>query len=368
MRIGIDASRAGLAVRAGTEIYSYQLLRSLLELPACPDIRYVLYTRGELPSDLPSPNCAERRAVGPSRLWTLLGLSREMWRRPPDLLFVPAHVLPPLHPRRSVVTVHDLAHLAYPRAYPPATWSYLALTTWYHARAATRIIVPSEATGADLQRRLGVPPARISVVPSGVGPEFGPRPPAEVAATLKRLEIQRPYLLYVGTLQPRKNLLRLIAAFDLVRRSGHADLRLVLAGAPGWGAGSVLAQARRTPGVDVLGYVPANDLPDLYNGAAALALVSLYEGFGFPVVEAMACGVPVVAGRHSSLPELAGETAILVNAEDVAAIAAGLRRAVEDVDLAADLRCRGPARARLFNWTQAAEATRSVLLEVLGYV
>lgn len=359
MHIGIDASRAARPQRTGTEAYSLHLIRGLLALDQQND--YTLYfNQAPAPGLLPEgPRCRHRVIPSP-RLWTHLRLSAEMLRRPPDVLLVPAHVLPLSHPRRSLVTVHDLGYLHEPGSHRALDRLYLDLSNRHHARAAARLLAISRATRDDLVRRYGVPEERITVTHLAAGEAFRPvEDAAIVAAVRQRYGAGPEYLLYVGTLQPRKNLARLIRSFARVA-AGHPGLQLVLAGKQGWLYGEILAEAQRlglAGRVLFPGYVDEADLPALYSGALAFVFPSLYEGFGMPGLEAMACGAPVVASNVSSLPEVVGDAGLLVDPTDEAALAAALERVCGDAALRAGLRQRGLARARLFSWERCARET-----------
>ncbi len=371
MLIGIDASRAVTARRTGTETYSLHLIRALLALGE--KHRFRLYFNRPPPVGL-FPDGAELRVIPFPRLWTHLRLSWEMAVRPPDLLFVPAHVLPLVHPRRSVVTVHDLGYHYYPQAHTLFQNLYLRWSTRYNARAAARILADSEATRQDLIRYYNTPPDKIVVVYPGRDESLAPvSDPAILAAVRARYGLPGPYLLYVGTLHPRKNLGFLIAAFasnlyspssDL--RSLFADLSLVLAGQKGWMYDDIFAQVRRL-GLEqrVLfpGYVPDADLPALLSGALAFVFPSLHEGFGFPVLEAMACGTPVICSAASSLPEVAGDAALLVNPREVEDLTEALAQIVADEGLRRDLVARGFRQVQKFSWRHSAGQTLAVLEE-----
>jgi glycosyltransferase involved in cell wall biosynthesis len=324
-------------------------------------------------------------------------LSAEVVLRPPDVLFVPAHVLPlgaPLRRgMRTVVTIHDMGYLHFPDAHTPAHRLYLRLSTRWSARAATRLIAISAVTRDDLVRFAGARPDKIAVIHHGVSPRFRPvEDHAALAAAQAKYGIRPPYILYVGTIQPRKNLARLLEAFaqldqrrktkdERSRSAVHIDepssfvlrpssapesIQLVIAGKRGWLSDEIQRQAARLFGassqaVRFTGYVADDDLPALLSGALAFAYPSLYEGFGMPVLEAMACGAPVLTAATSSLPEVAGDAALLVDPEDTAAIAAGLARLASDAALRADLRARGLARAAMFTWDRCAGETLRVL-------
>jgi glycosyltransferase involved in cell wall biosynthesis len=364
-QIAIDASRVSVAERTGTERYSYELLAALARVDRWNS--YTLYTNG-LPAALPplGPNFA-LRSIPLRRLWTHARLGPALAGDRPDLLFVPAHVVPLVHPP-SVVTIHDLGYLSFPAAHTARRRLELHLTTRWSLRAARQVIAISQATKDDLLRHYGADPARVSVVHHGLSAGFRPAEPPAVAAARARHGLAAPYLLYVGTVQPRKNLQRLIEAFALVAAE-YADLSLVIAGRRGWLTEAIERRAGQlglASRVRFLGYLPDEDLPALLSGAAAFVFPSLYEGFGMPVLEAMACGAPVLTASDSSLPEVAGDAALLVDPTDVHAIAAGLRQIVGDERLRADLRARGLARAAAFTWERCARETLAVLLDALA--
>jgi glycosyltransferase involved in cell wall biosynthesis len=373
MLIGIDASRALRARRTGTETYSLQLIRHLLALDSAH--RFRLYCDQSLPpalQDLSVPGRSEICVIPFPRLWTHLRLSAEVLSRPPDVLFVPSHVLPVLHPKRCVVTVHDLGYRAFPEAHRRLNRWYLAAGTWFSARSASHVLADSQVTKDDLVRSYAVHPERVTVVYLGrdesLAPETDPVKQLELQERLGicRAGAPRTYLLYVGTLQPRKNLVRLIDAFAHVRAI-HPDLCLVLAGQRGWLSDPIL-QCVEELGLHehVLfpGFVADDDLPVLLSGALAFAFPSLYEGFGFPVLEAQACGLPVLTSSTSSLSEVAGDSALLVDPTSTEAIAAGLSRLVTDAALREQLRTAGFANVRRFSWTRCAEETLRVLERV----
>jgi glycosyltransferase involved in cell wall biosynthesis len=302
------------------------------------------------------------------RLWTHLRLSWEMTRRPPDLLFVPAHVLPIFHPRRSVVTIHDLGYLTYPEAHRLLDRLYLDLSTRYNAHTATHLIADSSATKQDLIERYGTEPDKITVVYPGYDQTtFQPvRDRGAIEAVKARYDIAGDYILFIGTLQPRKNLTCLIKAFSNLQ-SPISNIQLVIAGKKGWLYKDIFQQVEKLGlegRVVFTDYVPDGDLPAILSGARLFVFPSLYEGFGLPVLEAMACGTPVVCSNVSSLPEVAGDAAVLVDPLDVEGLATTMERVLGDEELRAKLIECGFAQARKFPWERCARETLSVLESV----
>ena len=369
MLIGIDASRAVAAERTGTENYALHLIRALVALGSAH--RFRLYFN-QTPSDdlLPQGDGVEWRVIPLSRLWTHLRLGWEVAIHPPDVLFVPSHVLPLIHPRRSVATVHDLGYLYHPRAHTRRSRWYLGWATRHNARAARRVIVDSLATRDDLARWYGVSPAKtVLAYPAGVRDLAPVADPDEVAAVRRRYNTGARYVLYVGTLQPRKNVETLVRAFARLARRGllPGDTRLVLAGRRGWlaeGIDRAIAASGCAERIVIPGYVAGEDLAALLSGALAFVMPSWYEGFGLPVLEAMACGAPVVCSRAASLPEVAGDAALLFDPADEGALAEALARLAAEPALRAELAVRGMRRARAFTWERCAEIVLSTLEEV----
>ena len=367
MRIGIDASRAVVGEKTGTETYSYHLIRELLRLDSPHD--YTLYFNHPPPSGtFPSaPNVADRVMPQP-RLWTHGRLSLEMATNPPDVLFVPAHVLPLVRPKRTVVTIHDLGYLHYWNTHPFLRRWYLHLATRRDAHDATRVIADSDATKKDLVERYGVAAQKTTVVYPGVDPRFrAPEDPAEAGRTALRYGLEQPYFLFLGTLHPRKNIVGMLRAYASVkeRLRGPRPHAFAVVGKAGWRADEIKAEADKS-GACTLGYVDFEDMPHLIGAATALVLVSFYEGFGLPALEAMACGTPVIVSNTSSLPEVVGDAGLLVDPHNEREIADALVSVAEDSGLREKLRERGLARAREFSWEKAARQVLRILEDAAG--
>jgi glycosyltransferase involved in cell wall biosynthesis len=371
MRIAIDYTSA-IAQSAGIGRYTRCLVEALARLET-PDY-ITLYSSDAPTPERPFPHAPGLRtrvagygahAVG-NRWMTIL------WHRarvplPIEVLVGRADVfhatdfsLAPALLARRVVTIHDLAYLTHPECALPSLIAYLNRVVPRAIRAADRVIAVSATTARDLTARLGVPPEKIATIPLGVGAGFQPvRDPERLTALDARLGLAHPLVLAVGTIEPRKNYARLIAAFAAATRAPDGPQMLAIAGRDGWLSEPVYAAARRAGVADsvrFLSYVPDADLPALYSTAEVLAMPSLYEGFGIPVLEAMACGTPVLCSDGGSLPEVAGEAALIVPATATDAIRDGLLRLSADERLRGTLRERGLARARQFTWEAAARA------------
>ncbi len=269
---------------------------------------------------------------------------------------------------RRVATVHDVIPYVHPET--SSTLDLLIYRLWLPliAPRLDAIITGSEYSRTDIIRYLGIAAEKVTVIPAAVGPEYRPLPEEEIQPTLARLRIGRPYILFVGSIEPRKNLVRLLEAFSRLRKWSK-QWTLVIVGARKWKHSPVFEMVRRLelePYVRFTGFVPDDDLPVLYSGASLVVYPSLYEGFGLPVLEAMACGAPVVASSTSSLPEVAGDAALLVDPFDVAALAEAMREVLSNQDLAARLCARGLARAQEFSWRRTAREVAILYDRVLN--
>jgi glycosyltransferase involved in cell wall biosynthesis len=374
--IGIDASRAVTARLTGTERYSREVIAAMIR--CAPQQRFRLYfregdevARETFLSSLQGE--VEPAAFGPSRLWTHIGLSNEIAARPPDALFVPAHVLPAGMARtdlrnriRAVATVHDLGYKHFPQAHPLQQRALLDLGTRFTVSNAHVVIADSEATKRDVIAFYGVHELAVRVAYPGPMP-LADVSAAQIDATLKKFGMtkRRPFALHVGTLQPRKNLRRLVQAWARLP-STMRDAQLVLAGGAGWG--DEAAQLRRD--VDALGlsqrlifagYISDIEKSALLRAAQLYVFPSLYEGFGFPVLEAQSAGVPVVCSNTSSLPEVAGDAALLFDPTQADAIAHAITQAVHDDALRAKLIDAGHANLTRFSWHACATMILSAI-------
>ncbi len=362
MIIGIDASRAALANRTGTETYAFEVIRTLAT-HANTDHRLRLYTPRPPVGEWVESPFVETRVIPFPRLWTHLRLAAEIIQNPPDVLFVPAHVLPLVTPVPAVTTVHDLGYLHFPETHTRFQRWYLDFTTRRHARIAHRIIADSTATKNDLIQFYRASVEKIRVVHLGVSDTV--KRVENPAATVEKYGIRGEYLLYLGTLQPRKNLSRLLTAFQKIAADFPA-VTLVLAGGKGWLFDQIRWQIDHLQldgRVLLPGFIPEKDKSALLSGATAYLFPSLYEGFGLPVLEAMVCGTPVLTANTSSLPEIAGDAALTVNPLDTDAIADGIRRLLTNPALRQSLVAKGFRQARKFSWKKTGAEIWQILLE-----
>ena len=279
-----------------------------------------------------------------------------------DVVHAPVNIAPLLSGRPSVVTVHDLAFRIFPEQYPSAKQRYLDLLTRRSVERATQVIAVSENTCADLLHFYTVHPERVHVVPNGVDPSLRPiRDEARLERFRAKHDLPAQFILFLGTLQPRKNLVTLLRAWT--RLDTAARLPLVVAGAQGWKFEPIFDEARAlgiADDVQFKGYVEGSELALWYSAATIFVYPSLYEGFGLPVLEAMACGAPVISSNSSSLPEVSGDAAMLVDPEDVDGLARAIDRLSHDSNLRSRLSSRGIERSKLFSWARTARETAGI--------
>jgi glycosyltransferase involved in cell wall biosynthesis len=370
MRIGIDYTAAARQ-RAGIGRYTRELITALLAHKSAH--QYTLFAAtGGLPSGGWKPETEGSQVLFRSlplsddwaaRLWHRLRvpIPVETFTGPLDIFYSPDFVLPPTHPAtRTLLTVHDLSFLHYPEHFVPKLVRYLTQVVTRSVARANHVLADSEATRADLIAHLETPPEKVEVLYSGVDPRFCPvLESGETEHIRARYGLdERPYVLSVGTVQPRKNYVRLIQAFADLK----ADAQLVIAGGWGWLYEEIVAEAEKHPDrVRLLGFADDADLPTLYRNAALFVMPSLYEGFGLPVLEAMACGIPAICSDVSSLPEVAGDAGLLVDPLDVRGLTAAMARALEDADLRQDMVARGIAQAARFTWHKSAQQLLTTL-------
>ena len=301
-------------------------------------------------------------------VWEHCWLPRVLEKNQVDVLHGPATLIPLRQGGyASVVTVHDLVAFLFPETIPHKYAVYMRWLLTRVVKRADRVISVSYNTKEDLVRILGVDPERITVVHEAAQPQFRPiKDQTKLEQVRRRYGIPGPFIYHVGNIEPRKNLVRLVKAFILARKQLSEPMRLVITGQKGWLTGKLfrsLGSLDLSDHVIFTGYVPHQELPLLMNAARAFVFPSLYEGFGLPVLEAMSCGTPVVTSNISSLPEIVGRAAVLVDPNDVESIADGMVRVLEDQGLRWRLSAEGLVQARRFSWDKAAQETLRVFLQ-----
>lgn len=390
MIIGIDASQANQTHRRGTEWYAYHVIQELKKI-SDPADRFILYSEEPLRDgleDLP-PHFSSKVLRWPPRfLWTLLRFSIEMMISPPDVLFSPAHTIPVWRPKRSVTTLHDVGFEIHPELYstkrigPESKGIQLFLDFItkiitlgrysnteldYHRWSArfaishaTTILTVSEFSKREIIRYLGKPRCGIRVIPNGIdGEAYAACDPSTLNAILQKHEISQPYFFWVGRLESKKNVLTLVQAFEKYKETTRDATALVLAGIPGYGYDEIHEAIKRSPRKDSIheiGYVDEKDLPLLYHAARAFILPSAYEGFGIPIVEAMAAGTPLIVSRAGSNTEIAQDAALSFHPSSPQECADALIELTRHPDATGDRIQKGKHYAKSYSWERTAAA------------
>jgi glycosyltransferase involved in cell wall biosynthesis len=369
--IAINAHLLSLADSyRGAGIHRY--ITALLEhLPQVSEHRFTAYLGDPRAGDVTWPGIDARlapfsTASPPARaLWEQLFQPAHLVRDNIDLLHGPAYALPLICPTRSVVTIHDLSFFLYPQTFNRGNRLYLRLMTYLAARRADAVIAVSEHTRQDVIRLLDVPADHVHAVPNGIDSVFRPLPEHEVQRFRAEHQLPKRFVLCISTIEPRKNLATLIRAYATL---GNTEHRLIIGGGRGWKYESIFALVDELGLRDRIwfpGFVRHSELPHWYNAADAFVFPSIYEGFGLPPLEAMACGTPVIASNASSLPEVVGSAGLLVDPTDVAALADAIHQVLRNPELAATMSAQGLTRADRFSWKASAERTAAVYERIL---
>ncbi|MCI0394452.1 MAG: glycosyltransferase family 4 protein [Chloroflexi bacterium] len=357
--------------RAGIHHYIAQLLNHLPSSKA--RLGYTIFTNdtaelrpGPATAVVPTTWPTERRLV--RILWEQLAWPLAARQRHLDLLHSLAFVTPLASHCPTMVTVYDLSFIYYPENFPAWQRLYLTSQTRRSCRQARRVVTIAESGRQDVHRLFDIPRERIDVVRPGVDAAFSLRPAEEVIAFRQRQELPERFILHVGTLQPRKNIPALLEALARLKRP---EIGLVLVGGKGWFFEEIFARVQALglgEQVRFAGYVSDEELPLWYNAASLLVFPSLYEGFGMPVVQAMACGTPVIAAETSAVPEVTGEAALLFHPQDASALANHLASILDDPQLAATLRQRGLLQAQQFSWELSGQQMAAIYESVLAEI
>lgn len=368
--VGFDG-RDLLRKRTGVVNYTVHLARTLAAREA-GNLRFLVYADGYHDDRVTPPTGVPLRLLpAPPVVWKHLALPVALAADRVDLFHSPTGTLPLLAPCPTVVTVHDLFADLHPEWFAAGVGARLAAVQCRAARSARLVVAVSPNTARDVTQVYGVPEDRVRVVPNGVSLDvFTPTAPTDerLESVTRRLGVRRPFVLCVGSLMPWRNAPRLLEAVALLRGRWGLPHELLFVGRDIWGTDPTagIARQRGWGWAHFAGYVDDADLPSLYHAADVMAYPSLYEGFGIPPVEALACGTPVVASTAGSLPETLGDAALLVYPTDVRALAGALRTAIEDTAVRTRLRARGLKIAGRYTWQAAAEATVQVYREALA--
>ena len=340
--IGIDGNEANVIHRVGSGQYGFELLCALAKIKT--DHKFEIFLKNQPHEDLPKESSNwVYRVFGPKKLWTQIALPMNLYLGSPkiDVFFSPSHYAPRFSNVKQVITIFDLSYIHFPQSFAKKDLYQLRNWSAYSVGKADKIITISQSSKKDIIEIYKIKPEKITVTYPGVGEQFSPRSGGEVKSVMNKYGINSDYIIYVGTLQPRKNLVRLLEAVEkVIRQLGLEALRgeqpkslttqepnnlvLVIVGKKGWLYDEIFSAVKELNlegKVIFTDFVPDDDLPALFSGAKAYVNVSLWEGFGIPVAEAQACGTPVVVSNTSSLPEVVGDSGVQVDPEDADSIA-----------------------------------------------
>jgi len=364
MKVCLDIQSA-LAQRAGVGRYTRMLAEHLPAGRGNDDVSLFYFDFKRKGCDFAPPGVTQKSVQWiPGRVvqggWKTIGFPPFNWfAGRADVYHFPNFIRPPLTRGKSVVTIHDAAFLRYPETIEAKNYRYLSKCIKDTVERSDAIICVSSFTARELEELLSVPAGKLKVIPSGLSPHHRRAPAADILAMRNRLHLHRPYLLSVGTLEPRKNYPFLIDAFEKLSFDGD----LVIAGMKGWKTDGIFEKRNHSPRrehIRLLEYVDEKDLAALYSAAELFVIPSLYEGFGFPPLEAMQCGTPVISASTGSLPEVLGDAAILVRDFDVEAWVSAIESVIGHAEKRRDLVDRGSARAAMYTWERTAQMTWDV--------
>ncbi len=377
--IGIDGNEANQNIRVGSGVYAFELLKQFEKYQSASwRIKYQIYLKNTPITDLPKESSTWRYVIiGPKSLWTQIGLPIKLWRekmfgRAPDIFFTPTHYAPRFSPSPSVISIMDLSFIHFPEMFNKKDLWQLKNWTGYSVKNAKKIITISQYSKNDIVSHYGIDPDKVTVTYPGYDNNkyqiSNIKYQKQISKIKNKYNIKEDYILFVGTLQPRKNISRLIEAFNLtMRQCNNETMQLLIVGKKGWLYEEIFLRVNELglkDDVIFTDYVNDGDLPDLYRNATCFVLPSLYEGFGIPAIEAMACGCPVVVSNVSSLPEIVESAGVFVDPYRIESIAEGINQVCYDEANRNKLIKKGLLQVKKFTWQKCAEETYNSIVEI----
>ncbi|MBI4975277.1 glycosyltransferase family 4 protein [Candidatus Peregrinibacteria bacterium] len=368
--LGIDASRYAHNEATGVEWYSFQIINNLIKkVFNSKKNKIILYFRDkpQFPPEVQklinlNRKCIQLKIIKAKRLWTILGLSKELKKNPVDVLFVPSHVLPLVLPKKSVIMIHDTAFMHLKKSYSWTAYKYLEWSTKFAVKNASKIIVPSNSTKQDLISLFNCPKNKIAVIPHGF--DIVKFDKNDILEYLEKWQDFK-YILFIGRLESKKNLVRLVKAFKIFSKS-YPRYKLVLAGKKGNGFDEIFKTIVKLKLIDkviIPGYINEKEKAALMMCCKMFAFPSLYEGFGFPILESFYFGKPVLTSNISSMTEVAGKAALYVNPYDVKNISDGLTKIIKDNKYQKELVGKGKRQLKKFSWSSATKKLFKILTD-----
>ncbi|MBU0598340.1 glycosyltransferase family 4 protein [Patescibacteria group bacterium] len=397
MLIGIDASRANVDKKTGTEWYAYYVIQEFKKI-ADPNDQFILYSkeklRGSL-SELPANFNNKVLNWPPKFLWTQIRLAWEMLVHKTDALFVPAHTIPLIHPKNTVTTLHDIGFEEYHQLYSPKDigpentaikkiikilviiftfGKYSSNELDYHRwsarlalKHAKRIITVSIFSKEKILEKFPINERKVSIIPNAYSPIYRViHDQDKINAIKNEYNLTEPFFLYIGRQEEKKNVYKLIQAYLNFKKQSTNNFQLVLVGDKGYGyekIAKLISSSSQKNNIKTLGWVDSKELPYLLNAAEIFIFPTLYEGFGIPILEAMACGTPVITSNYGAMKEISGQAAYLVNPNNLSEISSALNRLITDPNLKTNLITKGLQRVRDFSWSNTAKQTLTLIKE-----
>lgn len=369
MIIGLDGNEANVEKRVGIGEYALELLKQFKNSKV-PNLKFQIYLKNKPMEHMPKESDDwQYKVFGPKKMWTQLALPVKLFslKKKPDIFFTPSHYAPRFSPVPTVISIMDLSYFYFPQLFNKNDLYQLVNWTKYSAKKAAKIFTISNASRDDIIKQYKVDQKKVIVTYPGIKQISDSKSTAtNMEDVTKKFNIKKPYVLFVGTLQPRKNLTNLIHAFS---RLANKDLELVLVGKRGWMYQEILDAPEKYNVKDrviFLDFVADSELPILYENASCFVLPSLYEGFGLPVLEAMKYGCPVVTSNISSLPEVGGDAAIYFNPTDIQDMTSKINKVVSDDKLRKEMRKKGFEQVKKFSWEKTAKQTLEALKEIVN--